>query len=384
MSRSCDEMSRSWDALKVALFREGWMDPEASESEADGHALVGERIYVMGYGAGQVKAFVTSRVGASKHKVELEDGPRTETIALRRKGNDKTPFLVRSRMMTEYRRRRDNLTHREPWSKQPARLSRQLSADEANSIWESFDTPGKLDAQQKIHMTASMDARGNLLTRANLLDVGPGESPSLRLASGGSSTEGEDSDRSSPPSPAERVGGGAAPAPRVRLVDTRQRGLPMTCSAPEIRVRVSEPQKVVVASDRHRCKLMRKDWDMLPGMGLYCDYCQRMCRSYGEWFSWNCHGCDFDMCSRCLQESRDAWAIVPPPNEEGSEDPPDVNLSGAWSIAMSGEFLGSSTKQLLGKCMLLHKSRVRTVSSEISSHSFDCLAECMVCIPYSV
>jgi hypothetical protein len=186
MSRSADEMTKSWDALRGPLFRDGWVVPEATLTEADGQMLVGAQIYVMGYGAGRVKEFAHSRVGASKHVVELEDGPRTETIALRRKGNDKTPFLVRSHMATAYRRRRDNITSREPWSKKPAMLTRQLTANEANSMWDSFDTDERLDAQQKINMAASMDTHGNLMRRANILDVAPGDSPStLRLASAG-------------------------------------------------------------------------------------------------------------------------------------------------------------------------------------------------------
>ncbi len=352
MSRSVDEMTKSWDALRSSLFRDGWMEPEATLTEADGQMLVGERIYVMGYGAGRVKEFVHARVGASKHVVELDDGPRTETIALRRKGNDKTPFLVRSHLSTSYCRRRDNLTHREPWSKKPATLPRQLSPDEANSMWDSFDTPERLIAQQKINMTASMDAHGNLMTRANLLDVAPGDSPTLRLASAGSSTEGEDTDSAdgsslSPRTP--RVAGGGPT--RVRLVDTRVRPSSMLRSAPEVRTTALEPPKTVVASRRHRCTLSRKDWDMLPGMGLYCDFCERLCRAYGEWFSWNCSGCDFDMCNKCLQESRDSWALVPPPGEE-LPTIADANLSGDWSVSVSGNAHSSATQNVLGKFTL--------------------------------
>ena len=49
---------------------------------------------------------------------------------------------------------------------------------------------------------------------------------------------------------------------------------------------------------------------MAPGMGLYCDLCERLCRTYGEWFSWNCECCEFDICNKCLAGSR--WALVPP------------------------------------------------------------------------
>lgn len=349
MSRSVDEMSRSWDALRDTLFRDGWIEPEASLTDADGQLLVGETIYVMGYGAGKVTEFVHSRVGASKHVVRLDDGPRTETIALRRKGNDKTPFLVRSHLATAYRRRRDNLTHRDPWTKRPGDLRRQLSADEANSMWESFDTPERVDRQQKINMTASMDAHGHIMARPNHLDIAPGDTPTLRLASGGSSTEGEDSDSTDSCSPLPRSarlsGGGPA---RVRLVDTRVRPASMLRSAPEISSALPDSPKTVVASSRHRCKLSRKDWDMLPGMGLYCDFCERLCRAYGEWFSWNCPGCDFDMCNRCLQESRDSWAVVPPAAQE-ERSAIDANLSGQWTISMSGNFHSSAAKTVLSK-----------------------------------
>lgn len=354
MSKSFDEMSKSWDALRGTLFREGWVEPEASLTEADGRALVGERIYVMGYGAGKVKDFVHNRMGPSKHVVELDDGPRTETIMLRRKGNDKTPFLVRSHLTSAYRRRRDNLTHREPWSKRPGDLKRQLSADEANSIWESFDQPELVDQQQKINMTASMDAHGNLMARANLLDVTPGDSPSLRLASAGSSDTGSDTD-STDGTPVLRNSGRGTPlsSPRVRLVDTKKRPTSMLRSAPEIRSPEAEAPKAVVASDRHRCPLTRKDWDMLPGMGLYCDHCERLCRAFGEWFSWNCPGCDFDMCNRCLQESRDSWAIVPPPGEENLPAIVDADVSGDWTVSMSGNAYSAAAKNLMGKCTSL-------------------------------
>ena len=50
---------------------------------------------------------------------------------------------------------------------------------------------------------------------------------------------------------------------------------------------------------------------VIAGMGLYCDACERLCRAYGEWFSWNCPSCDFDMCNKCLEESRNSWAVLP-------------------------------------------------------------------------
>lgn len=375
MNKSGDEMFKSWDALRETLFREGWVEPEASLTEGDGHALVGERIYAMGYGAGKVKEFIHARVGPSKHVVELEDGPRIETITLRRKNNDKTPFLVRSHLTTTYRRRRDNLTHREPWSKGAPDLSRQLSADEANSMWESFDESSKAGEQQRINMTASMDAKGKLMTRANVLDVVPGDQPSLQLASAGSSTDdGEDDSGTPGGSPASggssggvrRLGGGSGPpaggalrdsmavrSPRVRLVDTRARPTSMARSAPEVRTGKPNPTRAVVASDKHRCKLTRKDWDMLPGMGLYCDSCERLCRAYGEWFSWNCPGCDFDMCNKCLEESRNAWAVVPQAGD-GQEEPPStmgakrIDLTGDWTISMSGRAFAAAAHYVLG------------------------------------
>eukprot|EP01043_Picozoa_sp_COSAG02_P039083 COSAG02_NODE_3060_length_7449_cov_6.145578_2_plen_516_part_00 len=363
MNRSVDEMSRSWDALRTSLFRDGWVEPEASLTDADGQMLVGETIYVMGYGAGKVTDFLNSRVGASKYVVTLDDGPRTETIALRRKGNDKTPFLVRSHLTTEYRRRRDNLTHRDPWTKKPGDLRRQLSTDEANTMWASFDSPERVDSQQKINMTASMDAHGNIMARPNLLDISPGDSPTLQLASGGSSTDGEDSESGSPRPRVQRLAGGG-PA-RVRLVDTRVRPTSMMRSAPEIRSASPERPQTVVASSKHTCKLSRKDWDMLPGMGLYCDGCERLCRAYGEWFSWNCPGCDFDMCNKCLQESRDSWAVVPARGQESS-GAIDINLSGDWTISMAGNSHLSAAKKVLGKSTFQVHFAVHLVCVQLS------------------
>ena len=372
MTKTQDDMSKSWDVMKDALLSEGWVQPEHSQTEADGAVLVGERIYAMGYGAGKVVDFVHARMGPSKHIVDLEDGPRTETIILRRKGNDKTPFLVRSIMTSTYRRKRDNLTHREPWSKGSADLSRQLSADEANSMWESFDE--RLDEKQARNVFASMDAEGNLAPRDNLLDVAPGEGPLLKLASGGSSSDGEsDSLRSG--GGGSRVGfvtsgdiklgsmksgGGSsrqdesAPSPSVRLVDTRARPSAMARSASEVRMRNSNHAIIhpVVASDKHRCKLTRKDWDMLPGMGLYCDSCERLCRAYGEWFSWNCPGCDFEMCNKCLEETRGQWAVVPAKDDGRMDAPPTptkgaIDLTGDWTVSMTGRAFAAASQNML-------------------------------------
>ena len=88
---------------------------------------------------------------------------------------------------------------------------------------------------------------------------------------------------------------------------------------------------------------------MMPGMGLYCDYCERLCRAYGEWFSWNCHACDFDICNKCLQDSRNAWAIVPPLGDEDLPGIVGVDLSGDWSISMSGKAHSSAPKYEMGK-----------------------------------
>ena len=92
---------------------------------------------------------------------------------------------------------------------------------------------------------------------------------------------------------------------------------------------------------------------MLPGMGLYCDHCTRLCRAYGEWFSWNCAGCNFDMCNKSLQESRDAWAIVPPLGEEDLSALAAVDLSGNWTISLSGPAVSGAAKDTLGNRSLL-------------------------------
>jgi len=134
----------------------------------------------------------------------------------------------------------------------------------------------------------------------------------------------------------------AARSPRVRLVDTSAR------SAPKARTGKPDPTLAVVASDEHRCKLTRKDWEILPGMGLYCDACGRLCRAYGEWFSWNCPGCDFDLCNKCLEESRDGWAVVPEAGDDEGEPPPStirakrIDLTGDWTISMSGRAFASA------------------------------------------
>ena len=278
-----DQMLSSWDSLKDSLASEGWAEPSAALTDADGSVLVGERIYVMGMGIGEVTEFVHSRVGASKHVIELEDGPRTETVCLRRKGNDKTPFLVRSVMAVSYRRRRDNLTHREPWSKAPGSLSRQLSADEANSMWVSHDS--SLDEEQTQNMFNSMDDKGRITPRDNQVALAPGEQLNLQLQSQprpkDRAQEGEKKADGSPksvlatPSPTSaRAAHAKSKAGRsMRLADTRAgrtasiRGMSRSAPAASsgMRVKLGPEHRPEVATSKHRCKLVRKDWEMQPG-----------------------------------------------------------------------------------------------------------------------
>ena len=89
---------------------------------------------------------------------------------------------------------------------------------------------------------------------------------------------------------------------------------------------------------------------VIAGMGLYCDACERLCRAYGEWFSWNCPSCDFDMCNKCLEESRNSWAVLPTadqaPQHSGSLL---CNIKGSWTLCPSGIENEDEPEQQLGE-----------------------------------
>ena len=86
--------------------------------------------------------FHKAKIGASRHTIQFEDGPREEKVQLRRKGNGKTPFLIKNGVLsTSYRRKRDDLAlRRDPWSIEPQSLNRALTLKEAQHMWQSFDS----------------------------------------------------------------------------------------------------------------------------------------------------------------------------------------------------------------------------------------------------
>jgi hypothetical protein len=173
-----DEGASSWTELKSCLLQEGWADP-TREQDVDGPSLVGERIYVLGYGPGMVEDFMPSKMGASKHLILLDDGPRREKISLRRKGNNKVPWLIKTVLRTAYRRKRLGLTHRDPWSQNTKTLSRALTADEANKMWTSFDDESQEGARESFRST---DSEGCLTPRENTVeDRDPSKPMGLRL-----------------------------------------------------------------------------------------------------------------------------------------------------------------------------------------------------------
>ena len=184
---------------------------------------------------------MASKMGTSKHIVALDDGPRREKICLRRKGNGKLPWLHKSVMATAYRRKRDGLTHREPWSQNSRTLSRALTSAEANTMWSSFDAGLNEDHD----LFRLMDADGNVTPRSNAVDDSdPSKPMGLRLQSGAA--------RHSPCS--------AVAEPPVKLGQMRSRQ--MSQSAPQIGASTSwgdTQPAVVVGSDIHvrvpaRCK----------------------------------------------------------------------------------------------------------------------------------
>jgi hypothetical protein len=234
-----DGTASSWQSLKDCLVPDGWAEPGPEYEGADGPSLVGERVYVMGYGPGFVEGFHPVKIGQSKHSILLDDGPRTEKVVLRRRGNGKVPWLVKSVMTTSYRRKRNGLTHREPWSSNPRTLSRALTSDEANKMWTSFDE--KLGSDHELFRR--MDARGNVLPRSNSLDdSNPDQPMGLKLQSSGTRTPrrlmfaepaGAAATPASPASPASPAAPAAPAAPAMPRLGA-MRGRMMSQSAPQL------------------------------------------------------------------------------------------------------------------------------------------------------
>ena len=85
--------------------------------------------------------FHKAKIGASRHTIRFEDGPRKEKVQLRRKGNGKTPFLIKNGVLaTSYRRKRDDIAlRRDPWSFEPQSLNRAFTLGEAQNMWQNFD-----------------------------------------------------------------------------------------------------------------------------------------------------------------------------------------------------------------------------------------------------
>ena len=83
----------SWAEQKAAkLCEPGWLDPHSSSEFDDGFRLVGQRVFVEGYGEGRVRAFSKSML-ASPHEIYFEEGGIKE-VKLRRKGNSETAWLL--------------------------------------------------------------------------------------------------------------------------------------------------------------------------------------------------------------------------------------------------------------------------------------------------
>ena len=173
---------RSWASLQRKLCTEGqWEEPSSDQTDADGDVLIGKIVYVMGFGEGTVVGFIKKKIGASWHTIQFQDGPREEKVQLRRKGNDKVPFLVKSVLSPTYRRTRTDLDdRREPWSLNPQSLDSALTLIEARHVWQSFDEKLEADAP----LWKSMDARGKIIPRANMmLFSDPGDEPTIQIGS---------------------------------------------------------------------------------------------------------------------------------------------------------------------------------------------------------
>ena len=58
------------------------------------------------------------------------------------------------------------------------------------------------------------------------------------------------------------------------------------CSRLTATVSLSMRQQVILSA-LHCCPLTRKDWEVAADEGIFCDLCERLCRTYGEWCDHN-------------------------------------------------------------------------------------------------
>ena len=65
---------------RQSLLRKGWIEPGSTFD--DGTSLVGTCIFAKGYGVGTVITFQKSKLGASSHTVQLEDGKGAQQFYL--------------------------------------------------------------------------------------------------------------------------------------------------------------------------------------------------------------------------------------------------------------------------------------------------------------
>lgn len=181
MVRACSRIRPRWaEPCRREDLRHGaYVFPRSAQASGTNSKDVWR--HGQGYGPGVVEEFLPTKMGASKHVLALDDGPRREKMCLRRKGNGKVPWLHKSVMATAYRRKREGLTHREPWSQNSRTLSRALTSAEANTMWSSFDA----GLNEDHNLFRLMDAEGNVTPRSNAVDDSdPSKPMGLRLQSG--------------------------------------------------------------------------------------------------------------------------------------------------------------------------------------------------------
>ena len=91
-----DGTRSNWEIDAVAA---GFDEPTDLQKMADGSVLVGQRIFVKGFGAGKVLAFEKKLFGASPHVVSFDKGG-TKFVKLQRKTNTdpaKLPWYISKR-----------------------------------------------------------------------------------------------------------------------------------------------------------------------------------------------------------------------------------------------------------------------------------------------
>ena len=87
---------KPWPSAEYRKYEQsGWTKPSDKQRDCNGMDLIKLRVFVEGEGEGTIRKFHKSRVGTSKHEIDLVL-KGTKQVALKRKGNNEREWLVQS------------------------------------------------------------------------------------------------------------------------------------------------------------------------------------------------------------------------------------------------------------------------------------------------